>query len=407
MSTSPARQPLPSAATGARRPLTIAIVCDGIGDVIAGSFISTARFSERLASLGHRVVLISSGSRRNHGEQQFRGMTIHRLFGVLVPWTDGQLYLAIPSAKRLRAILRDEHVDVVHVMVPMPLGLVVARFAKELGLPLVLHSHTQPENIFMNATWLPGRERLTHRFFRYLNWIYAQADMMVYPSDFARRQFPELAGRPHVVISNGVDRQRFKPTDPDPFMRRHGLSRADLHLLYVGRLHREKNVETLIRAMPLLRRLQPRAHLYLVGLGYELPMLTELARQNGAGDAITFCGFVPDDEMAAAYSACDLFVLPSIAELEGMAVLEAMASGKPLLVADSPDSAATDFVDGNGLLFPARQPQSLAEQASRLLSDVSQLRAMGAASLAKSEAFDIVVSTAALEATYYSLLTAV
>jgi glycosyltransferase involved in cell wall biosynthesis len=158
--------------------------------------------------------------------------------------------------------------------------------------------------------------------------------------------------------------------------------------------------------MPLLRQLQPRAHLSLVGLGYELPMLTSVARSEGVADAVTFCGFVPDDEMAAAYSACDLFVLPSVAELEGMAVLEAMAAGKPLLIADSPDSAAADLVDGNGLLFAPRQPRSLAEQANRLLSDQSKLRTMGAASLAKSQVFDIVESTAALEATYYSLLAA-
>jgi glycosyltransferase involved in cell wall biosynthesis len=387
-----------------RRALTIAIVCDGIGDVIAGSFISTARFGEQLASLGHRIVLISSGSRHNHHENRFRGMTIHRLFGVLVPWSDGKLYLAIPSASRLRAILTQEKVDLVHVMVPMPLGLVVARLAKSMGLPLVLHSHTQPENIFMNATHLPGRRRLTHRFFRYLNWIYGQADMMIYPSVFARRQFPELADRPNAVISNGVDRRRFKPIDPGPFMQRHGLSRDALNLLYVGRLHREKNVETLILAMPILKRLQPRAHLSIVGIGYELPTLSRLAQENGVSDAITFCGFVPDEDLAAAYSACDLFVLPSIAELEGMAVLEAMATGKPLLIADSTDSAATDFVDGNGLLFDAGRPESLAEQANRLLSDPVRLRAMGTTSLLKSQAFDIGESTAALEATYYALV---
>ena len=317
--------------TGSRGPFTIAIVCDGIGDVIAGSFISASRFSERLTALGHRVVLISSASRRSRRQREYQGMTIHRLFGILVPWSDGQLYLAVPSSERLRGILQDEQVDVVHVMVPMPLGLVTARIAKAMGLPLVLHSHTQPENIFMNATWLPGRRRLTHRFFRYLNWIYAQADMMIYPSDFARRQFPELADRPNVVISNGVDRRRFKPSDPDAFMRRHGLSKSNLNLLYLGRLHREKNVETLIRAMPILRRLQPRAHLFVVGIGYEQPLLVDLARRCGAEDSITFCGFVEDGDLAAAYSACDLFVLPSVAELEGMAVLEAMAAGLPIL----------------------------------------------------------------------------
>jgi glycosyltransferase involved in cell wall biosynthesis len=396
----------PAAEDGWRRPLTIAIVCDGIGDVVAGSFISAARFSERLAALGHRIVLISSGSRRSCKDRDFHGMTIHRLFGVLVPWFDRQLYLAIPSPSRLRGILQDEHVDVVHVMVPMPLGLVVARLAKSMGLPLVMHSHTQPENIFMNATWLPGRDTLTHRFFRYLNWLYGQADMVIYPSDFARRQFPELADRPSVVISNGVDGRWFKPTDPEVFLRRHGLSKANVNLLYVGRLHREKNVETLIRAMPILRHLHPRAHLFIVGKGYEQPKLEQLARHCAVPDAITFCGFVEDGDLAAAYSACDLFVQPSVAELEGMAVLEAMACGKPLLIADSTESAATDFVDGNGLLFCARRPESLAEQASDLLSNPARLRAMGAASLLNSRRFDIAESTASIEAIYYSLVAA-
>jgi len=397
-------EPQPPDRKASRRPLTIAIVCDGIGDVVAGSFISTARFSQRLATLGHRIVLVSSGSLRNYREREYRGMTIHRLFGLPVPWTDGQLYLAVPFANRLRRILRAERVDVVHVMVPMPLGLATARLAMDMGLPLVLHSHTQPENIFMNATWLPGRRALTHRFFRYLNWIYAQADVMIYPSDFARRQFPELACRRSAVISNGVDPQRFRPTDPAPFMRRHGLSASKLNLLYVGRLHREKDIQTLIRAMPALLRCHPRAHLSLVGMGYEQAALADLARRCTGGEAITFCGFVPDDELAAAYSACDLFVMPSIAELEGMAVLEAMACGKPLLVADSADSAAPDFVEDNGLLFSAGQPDSLAERASQLLSNPPRLGEMGAASLRKSQAFDIAESAAALEALYYSLL---
>ncbi len=380
------------------------MVGDGIGFVVGGSFISTVRFGELLAERGHRVVFISSGSHKSARSHQYRGIKIHRLPGVPIPWSEGQLYLAIPLANRVRTILRDERIDIVHVMIPMPLGLVTVRVAKAIGIPLVIHSHTQPENIFLNVPRLPGREALIQRFCDYLNWLYRQADVMVYPSAFSRRQFPKLCASRNMVISNGVDRRRFRPTSPDDFMRRFNLSTAKQHLLYLGRLHPEKNVETLIRAMPILLKHHANTHLLIVGLGYEQPALERIAIESGVNADVTFCGFVPDTDLPAAYSTCDVFVLPSLAELEGMAVLEAMACGKPLLIADSPDSAATDFVNGNGLLFRARDPQHLAEQASRLLSHPETLLAMGEVSLKESERFDIHESATALESLYYSLV---
>jgi len=384
--------------------MTVAMVSDGIGDVVAGSFVSTERFAEQLKARGHRVVFISSRSWRRRGRDKFRGMTVHRFAGPVVPWTEGQLHLAVPRPGRVRAILREEAVDVVHVMIPMPLGLAAVRVARSMHLPVVVHSHTQPENIFMNVPGLPGRVALTERFAAYLNWLYRQADVRVFPSEFSRRQFPRLASLRHAVISNGVDRRTFQPVPPAPFLRRFGLSPEKQHLLYVGRLHREKNLETLIRAMPLIVARRPDTHLIIVGRGYQEPVLTALAREWGAAAHITFCGFVADRDLPAAYAACDLFVLPSMAELEGMVVLEAMACARPVLVADSTQSAATELVDGNGALFRAGDPQHLAEQALSLLSEPARLRAMSANSLAKSRQFDITESAATIEALYYSLL---
>jgi glycosyltransferase involved in cell wall biosynthesis len=388
----------------ARRPLSIAMVSDGIGDVVAGSFVSTVRFAERLKARGHRVVFISSGSWRSRRADDYRGMRIYRLPGPVVPWTEGRLRLGLPSARRLRAILVDERIEIVHVMIPLPLGLVAARVAKSLRLPVVMHSHTQPENIFLNAPAFPGREALKRRFVAYLVWLYRQADAMIYPSDYSRREFPELATSRHVVVSNGVDREAFHPTSPDAFVNRFGLSREKQHLLYLGRLHQEKDVETLIRAMPIVLRQHPDTHLVIAGRGYQYAALTALARECGIAADVTFCGFVPDADLPAAYSACDVFVLPSVAELEGMVVLEAMACGRPLLVADARHSAATALVDGNGLLFRPHDPGHLAEQAVRLLSHPDRLRAMSALSLEKSRAFDIAESTAAIERLYESLV---
>jgi len=268
----------------------------------------------------------------------------------------------------------------------------------------VMHSHTQPENIFMNSPRFPGLDALNRRFCDYLNWIYRQADIMIYPSAFASRQFPELTPRPHVVISNGVDGQRFKPTPPGAFIRRFGLPENGRRLLYLGRLHKEKDVQTMIRAVPGIRAQHPDTHVYLVGLGYERAGLLELARSLEVASHVTFCGFVPDDELPAAISAADLFVMPSLAELEGMAVLEAMACGKPLLVADARYSAATDFVQDNGLLFRAGDATHLAAQACDLLDAPGPLAIMGAVSLEMSRRFDIQESVRSIEAVYQSLL---
>lgn len=391
--------------TGAQdRRVAVAMVCDGIGETVGGSFVSTARFAERLAARGHRVVFISSGSIRQRGDHEYRGMRIHRLAGVPVPWSDG-LYLAMTGTERVRAILTAERIDIVHVMIPLPLGLMAVRAARSLGLPLVMHSHTQPENIFMNAPPFPGRAALTRRFGAYLTWLYGQADVMVYPSPFSRRQFPTLVLSRHAVVSNGVDLETFHPSSRDAFARRYALTETRQRLLYLGRLHREKNVGTLIRAMPAILAAHPDARLVIVGRGYQRAMLTSLAQRCGVASHVTFCGFVPDEDLPAAYGACDLFVLPSLAELEGMVVLEAMACGKPVLVADSPLSAATAFVNGdNGVLFRAGDSGDLARQAIRLLADPARLQRMARASLERSRSFDINDSTVSLESLYYSLL---
>jgi glycosyltransferase involved in cell wall biosynthesis len=383
--------------------LKIAMVCDGLADVVGGSFLSTARLGELLRGRGHQVVFISSRSHRHACDLAERGVTIHRLRGLVLP-RSGRLCLAVPFAFRLRRLLREHQIDIVHVMLPTPLGAVAGRVAKQMGLPLVMHSHTQPENIFMNGPRFPGRAALTRLFGRYLTWLYRQGDALVHPSAFSQRQFPVPGASRQQVISNGVNRQRFRPLAAGAFRERFGLCATTQYLLYVGRLHPEKDVETLIRAMPTILAARPGTHLLIVGLGYKQPTLERLVAAHDVAKHVTFCGFVSDADLPMVYNACDLFVLPSLAELEGIAVLEAMACGKPILIADAKNSAAPDFVDGNGLVFRAHDPAHLAQQALQLLADATALRAMAARSRANSQAFDIDESAAALESLYYSLL---
>ena len=111
-----------------------------------------------------------------------------------------------------------------------------------------------------------------------------------------------------------------------------------------------------------------------------------------------------NNEEALSYvKGADIFVLPSLAELEGMAVLESMSCRNPILVANSKESASVDFVDGNGFLFKPKNPKDLAKKALILLKDEKLRKSMAQKSFENSRNYDINKSIDKLERVYYSL----
>ncbi|MEJ1971696.1 MAG: glycosyltransferase family 4 protein [Lacunisphaera sp.] len=153
-------------------------------------------------------------------------------------------------------------------------------------------------------------------------------------SEYTRRQMlrfcPALRPERLVVVPNTLD-PHFAPELNDqvslaPF--------ALPRILTVGRLASDdayKGFDTLIEAMPLLRRDHPTARLRVVGKGDDLPRLQALAQRIGAGGSIDFLGPISDEALRAEYAACDLFALPSRKEGFGLVYLEAMIYGKPCL----------------------------------------------------------------------------
>jgi glycosyltransferase involved in cell wall biosynthesis len=112
---------------------------------------------------------------------------------------------------------------------------------------------------------------------------------------------------------------------------------------------------------------------------------------------------VNDNDLLHAFNASDIFVLPSVAEIEPLVVLEAMACGKPLLVSDALKGISPSEC-GNGLSFEIGNHDDLGAKACRMLSDPAMLSAMGQRSYEVSRQYDIRASVAALETLYYSLL---
>ncbi|KDE54608.1 glycosyl transferase family 1 [Methanoculleus sp. MH98A] len=139
---------------------------------------------------------------------------------------------------------------------------------------------------------------------------------------------------PVPVVPNGIDLARIAAVAP---------AAEEWDVIFIGRLIREKNVDLLLRALVPVREEVPDLRALVVGDGPERPALEALARDLGL--PVTFAGFLPDyDSVIAVMKASRVFVLPSTREGFGIAALEAMACGVPVVTADHPGNAARDLI---------------------------------------------------------------
>ncbi len=386
------------------KKLSIAIVCDAVTDCVAGSFVSTLRFSERLEKRGHKIVFIAARSPKNPDHNYHGTIKAYRFPAFLLPKSEGQMRIAMVRAKTIKKILQDEEIDIVHTMIPTFAGIASTRAARELDIPIVNHSHTQPENLFMHMPPGPWVDFLNRKFYQYMSWYYRQGDALIYPTQFAQDLLTGIhADVTKHVISNGVESKRFAPVDTSTFFERFNIPKGHTYILYAGRLHPEKSLDTLIAAIPHVLKSAPDAYFMLAGFGHLEDSLRKQAKELGVDTHVKFLGRVSDDEMVMAQHAADIFVLPSLAELEGMVVLEAIASGKPIVIANSKESASTYFVDGNGFLFEPKNAEDLATQVIRLANDPVLRTEMSQKSLEISRNYDIDESVRRIEEIYYSL----
>jgi glycosyltransferase involved in cell wall biosynthesis len=198
------------------------------------------------------------------------------------------------------------------------------------------------------------------------------------------------------VVGNTADLRRWIIAEGWPAERAHHLPNfaADLagtppaalpappgmpKLLTLGRLHRNKGFDILLRALALL----PGAHLSIGGEGPERAALEALAAELGVAERVAFLGWRQD--IGALLAGCDLYVCPSRHEPLGNVVLEAWSAGRPVVAADAVGPAALIEADRTGLLVPKEQPGPLAAALAALLADPGRAAALATAGRAAFE----------------------
>jgi phosphatidylinositol alpha 1,6-mannosyltransferase len=345
--------------------MRIALFTETFLPKVDGIVNTLVRLLDHLAAQGHETLLFApAGGPARYARTAVIGLPAYPF--PLYP----ELRLVPPTAPvepRLRAFAP----DVVHLLGPVSLGLAGLRAARRLDRPVVASYHTDLPGFA--ARW--GLGWLRAPLWGYLHWIHARADLTVAPS---RVTCDELAahGVARVAVwSRGVDADLFAPQRRSAEWRRRltaGHLDAPL-LLYVGRLSPEKRVDWLRRVLDSL----PGARLAIVGDGPARGALEDLF----AGSPCVFTGYLRGEELAAAYASADVFVFPAANETFANVVLEAMASGVPVIAPRS--GGLQDYVeDGRtGLLFDPEDRGALTMAARWLLSDRSFARDLAEAAL--------------------------
>src|SRR6185312_10903548 len=294
-------------------PVRVALVADGLGGMHGVTH--TVRQIRERGLPGYEVEIVGSD------REVDRRLAV--VAEVDIPFYSG-LQVGVPSLAAVAETLSEGRYDLVHLVSPGPAGIAAALIARLLGVPVVGSYHTE---LTAYARLRSADPRIETAMRTVMAAFYGQCGSVLSPSAAADASLRELgvAGERIGRWDRGVDLTRFSPE-----LRTRDEGDGELVALYAGRLTREKGIELLADAFLRGRERHPRLRLQLAGGGPEADALR--AR---LGDAAELLGWLDGDALAHAYANADVFLFASETDTFGQVILEAQASGLPVLAVDA------------------------------------------------------------------------
>lgn len=343
------------------QPATIVRLANFVGPRSGGLRTALYELGRGYRAAGHDPVLVVPGPR--YGMEDTPQGRVFTLPGPVVPWMGG--YRVVVGRRRLTALLDELRPDRLEVSDRTTLRWTGA-WARRRGVPSVTVSH---ENVTALIGMVLPRWAPVRRIADALNGRTATTfDTVVATTGFAAAEFRRIGATGLVTVPLGVDLDRFRPDLHDPSLRASYARPSELLLIHCGRLSPEKKVERSVDALAALRARGVPAVLLVVGDGPRRAALERRARDL----PVRFLGFVPDRELVARLLAtADAVLAPGPAETFGLAALEAMACGTPVVAAG--DGALGEVVGDAGVTVPGgtgvRFAEAVLELAARPEAD--------------------------------------
>jgi glycosyltransferase involved in cell wall biosynthesis len=312
-------------------------------------------------------------------------MTVHRIKSIrLLQHKTLRFVWPFTLKKKTDEIIRLVQPDAVHIQSHLIMGRYLIRSAKQNNIRLLATNHIMPENLIKYSVIIPKwfEKTAMKLAWRDAGRVLKQVDFITTPTRRAADLLEAAAGVSDVLaISCGIEASKFANATP--------TSNKVPRILFLGRLDYEKHIHNLLQAVAKLPS-ELNTQVEIVGDGGERKALEQLAGQLGIAKQVKFLGHISEEELPKAYERATLFAMPSIAELQSIATMEAMASGRPVVAADAMALPHLVHDGDNGYLFPPDDVEIFADRLLKILTaDKKELARLSENSLYLIQSHDI------------------
>lgn len=390
--------------------MKILIAADLHWPTINGVATFSRNLAQGLADRGHEVLVIAPSQRRSgRPDEEWDGnYLIKRTASVPFPFYQN-FRISLAPQMEIRRIFQEFQPDIVHLQMCLTIGNVTQRYALKYGVPIVATNHAIPDNLLDNLRYLaPMSKPIGYVITEYGVRFHRKVDYVTLPTKSAIDMFgEERLSVPVEPVSNGIDLSKFTATKADQsVVGKFHIPHNKPVITYVGRTDAEKHLYVLIQAFAkTLHSAKTEAHLLIVGSGTDLERMKNLTYELRIHSHVTFTGRVTDEEIVELQKVGDVFAMPSPAELQSIATLEAMASGKPVVAVDAGALGELCQDGRNGFLCEKDNIDQFAESLTKLVDDPKLRKEFSDGSLAIAKTHDIRHTLDKFEEIYDSVLT--
>ncbi len=376
--------------------LRIGLFTDTYAPQVNGVSVSLQMISEGLKKRGHQVTIFAP---------RFPGYKDDQPSVVRLPslkyLNNPPIYVAVLGTPRSTWSLTRRHFDVLHAHSPLSVGLLAYFTASTKNLPLIYTYHTSITDYTHYVKFIGGTSLVKYA----AGWFSATStnlgDQIVVPSPkFHRLLLEQKVTKPIHVIPNGIDLSMFKAAqNPGSLRNRLGVGPDAPILLTVGRMDPEKRLDFIVDAFIQISERHPNAQLVFAGDGSARKGLEEKVAKTRAKDSIHFLGMVNRADLPDVFHDATMFLSASTTEVHPISVIEAIASGLPMVAVE--DQAFEGMIENDQNGYMVKLDMTVfADTISNLLADGERLERFGKHSVMLSKKYSIEEQVRSLEKLY-------